>query len=193
MKRKIKVTRKQYERIVLAYRIGGFITIVGLLIGFSFLVGKPIEFALIFLPYFATKGLYERQYHAHSLKQCCLMSFGLFAFAILITAPKEYSICASLFIGIAIAFASCKVGEVQVKLRAYAELTKPKPFNVDTCTEAELLERCRELNFSQENTEIAVELFMRKTKHSVLADKYCIGEKSMTLKKFRLKSKLNKD
>lgn len=191
MKRKIKVTRKQYERIILAYRIGGFIAIVGLLIGFSFLVGKPIEFVLIFLPYFATKGLYERQYHATSLKQCLLLSIGIFAFAILITAPKEYSISASLFMGFAIAFASCKVGDVQVKLREYAELTKPKPFNVDTCTEAELLHRCRELRFSQENTELAVEFFIKKTKHSELADRLSVDEMSIARRKLRLKHKLN--
>lgn len=191
MSRKIKVTRRQYERIVLSYRIGGFLAIVGLLIGFSFLVGKPIEFALIFLPYFATKSLYERQYHSASLKHCLLLSIGIFAFAVLITVPKEYSICCSLFIGLIIAFASCKVGEVQVKLKAYAELTAPKLFNVDTCTETELLDRCAELRLSQENTELAVEFFIRKTKQRVIADRLCVDEKSVTMRKQRLKQKLN--
>lgn len=191
MKRKIKVTRKQYERIVFAYRIGGFIAIVGLLVGFSFLVGKPIEFALIFLPYFATKGFYSQQYHSASLKHCLLLSVGIFAFAVLITVPKEYSICTSLFIGILIAFASCKVGEVQVKLKAYAELTAPKPFNVDTCTEVELVERCKELRLSQENTELAVDFFIRKTKQSLIADRLCIDELSVKMRKLRLKQKLN--
>lgn len=193
MKRKIKVTRKQYERIVLAYRIGGFIAIVGLLVGFSFLVGKPIEFALIFLPYFSTKGLYARQYHSASLKHCLLLSIGIFAFAVLITVPKEYSICASLFIGILIAFSSCKVGEAQVKLKSYAELTAPKSFNVDTCTEVELLERCKELRLSQENTELAIDFFIHKTKQSVLADRLCVDEMSVARRKLRLKQKLNKE
>lgn len=191
MKRKIKVTRKQYERIILAYRVGGFLAIVGLLMGFSFLVGKPFEFALIFLPYFVTKGYYARQYHSHSMKQCLLLSLGIFALAILITMPKEYSLCCSLCIGIAIAFASCKVGYVQSKLRHYAELTKPKPFSVDTCTESELLERCRELRFSQENTELAVEFFIRKTRHSELADRLYITEHGVAERKQRLKHKLN--
>lgn len=192
MRKKIRVTRKQYERIILTYRIGGFIAIVGLLIGFSFLVGKPIEFVLIFLPYFVTKGLYARQYHSASLKHCLLLSIGIFAFAVLITVPKEYSICCSLFVGLIIAFASCKVGEVQVKLKAYAELTTSKPFNVDTCTEMELLERCNELHLSQENMDLAVEFFIRKTKQSILADKYCVDEKSIQMRKRRFRAKLNK-
>lgn len=190
--RKIKVTRKQYERIVLAYRIGGFMLIVGLLIGFSFLVGKPIEFALIFLPYFVTKGFYKRQYHSHSLKQCVLLSIGIFALALLICMPKEFSVCFALLIGVGIAFISSKVGAVQGKLRAYEALTKPKPFNTDTCTESELLDRCRELRFSQENTELAVEFFIKKTRHSELADRLYITEHGVAERKQRLKHKLNK-
>lgn len=193
MSRKIKVTRKQYERIVFAYRIGGFLAIVGLLIGFSFLIGKPIEFALIFLPYFITKGFYKRQYHSSSLKQCLLLSIGIFAFAVLITIPKEYSICCSLFVGLIIAFASCKVGEVQAKLKDYAELTAPKPFNVNTCTESELLERCAELRLSQENTDLAIDFFIRKTKQSIIADRLCVDETSVARRKLRLKQKLNKE
>ena len=193
MKRKIKVTRKQYERIVLAYRIGGFLAIVGLLIGYSFLVGKPIEFALIFLPYFATKGLYNRQYHASSLKHCLVLSIVIFAIAVTITIPKDYSICFSLLFGILIAFASCKIGNVQVKLREYAELTAPKLFNVDTCTEEQLLDRCRELRLSQENTELAVDFFIRKTKQSMVADRLCVDEPSIARRKLRLKKKLNKE
>lgn len=92
-----------------------------------------------------------------------------------------------------IAFASCKVGEVQVRLSDYAELTKPKPFNVETCTEAELLERCRELRLSEQNTELAVDFFIHKTKQSVLADRLCVDEMSVARRKLRLKQKLNKE
>ncbi len=193
--RKIKVTRKQYERIVLAYRIGGFLAILGLLIGYSFLVGKPIEFALIFLPYFATKGFYSRQYHASSMKQCLILSIVIFAVAITLTVPKDFSICFSLLFGVLIAFASCKVGNTQAKIKEllafYEEATRPKPFNVDTCTEAELIDRCKELRLSQENTDLAVEFFIRKTKQSAIADRLCVDEKSVTMRKQRLKQKLN--
>lgn len=164
MKRKIKVTRRQYERIVLAYRIGGFLAIVGLLIGYSFLVGKPIEFALIFLPYFITKGFYEQQYHAKSLKQCLLLSVGIFALAVTITLPKRYSVCFSLAFGLAIALVSCKVGNAQHIAHEYAVLTAPKPFNIDTCTESELLERCKSLNYNMLKTQMAVKFFIDKEK-----------------------------
>ena len=77
----IKISRKTYNTISRIYRFGGFAIILGLLLGFSWLVGKPIEFLCVFLPYFATKGLYARQFHARSLKECFALSLIVFGFA----------------------------------------------------------------------------------------------------------------
>lgn len=191
MKRKIKVTRKQYERIVLIYRISGFITIVGLLIGFAYLMGKPIEFVIMFLSYFFTKGLYKRQYHANSLKQCLLFSIGIFSIAIIFILPQSISICFSLIFGLTISFISYKVGNLLHIAKEYENLSMPKPFNTETCTESELIERCKELRLSEENTKLAIEFFIRKTKQSILAERLCIDEHSIAERKRRLKHKLN--
>lgn len=200
----IKVTRKQYAIISRIYRFGGFALILGLLLGFAWLIGKPIEFLLIFLPYFLTKGLYSRQFHSRSLKECFSLSLILFALALMACAPSEASILFSIVLGLAIAFISYKVGVIQFKLKDYEyieprynflvnfykDVTAPKPFSVDTCTEQELRLRCSTLHLSHENTELAVEFFIRKTKQSIIADKLCIDEKSVTTRKKRLKAKL---
>ena len=202
---KIKVTRKQYERIKTAYRVGGFILIVSALFAFSLFVKKSIEFVCIFLPYFFTKGLYSNQWHSKSMKECMLLSFCIFAFAICITMDRAFTITFSLFMGIVMAYISCKAGIIKFKLEDYAfieprynklvdwynEATKPKTFNTGTCTLDELVNRCKELRFSQENTNLAIEFFINKTKQSKLADAFCVQEKSITKKKQRLKEKLN--
>lgn len=72
------------------------------------------------------------------------------------------------------------------------EMLKPKQFNIDDCTIDELLERCAELHLSEKNTEMALELFIYKTRHKELADKYCIDEHAVAKQKLRLKKKLNK-
>ena len=204
MKRKIKITQRQYNALSKAYRFGGFAIIVGLLIGFSLLIGKPFEFLMIFLPYFCTKGLYARQFHSRSLRECFTLSLIVFVLATMAVFPNAFSIVFSVFIGCAIAFISYKVGVVQFKLKDYEYIeprynelvdfykksTTRKPFNTDTCTEEELRERCAAIHLSQENTELAVEFFIRKTKQSVIADKLCIDEKSVTTRKKRLKAKL---
>ena len=203
---KIRVTKRQFERIKLAYRVIGFCMIVSLLFAFSLLVRKHIEFAFIFLPYFLTKGLYSNQWHSDSLKECYLLSLGLFAFDVCFVLPKSFSIAFSLFIGLLMAYISCKAGVIKFKLKDYAyieprynklvdwynETHKPKPFNTDTCSLEELLNRCKHLRLSKENTELAVEFFINKTKQSEIADKLCIEEVSVAIKKFRLKQKLNK-
>ena len=173
----IKVTRKQYAIISRMYRFGGFVLIIGLLMGFAWLVGKPIEFLLIFLPYFLTKGLYARQYHSRSLKECFSLSLIVFALALMACVPSGESIMFSVVLGLAIAFISYKVGVIQFKLKDYEYIeprynelvafyknaTTPKPFDVNTCTESELRKRCEELRFSYDNTELAVEFFIKKT------------------------------
>lgn len=203
---KIKVTRKQYERIKMTYRISGFIFIVLCLFIFSLITKKTIEFVCIFLPYFFTKGLYSSQWHSKSMKECMLLSIGIFAFAISITMSKTFSIAFSLLIGLLMAYVSCKAGIIKFKLEDYAfieprynklvdwynEQTKPKPFNTETCSLEQLLYRCKELKFSQANTNLAVEFFINKTKQSVIAEKLCIEELSVARQKLRLKQKLNK-
>lgn len=64
-------------------------------------------------------------------------------------------------------------------------------FDVDFCTKEELLNRCAELNFNKENTELAIKFFIEKTKQSEIADELCIDEKSVQTRKRRLKQKLN--
>ena len=203
----IKVTRRQYAIISRIYRFGGFAVILGLLTAFSCLIGKPIEFLLIFLPYFFTKGLYPKQFHARSLHECFILSLIVFSLAAMACVPCGTSITFAFVIGMAIAFISYKCGVVQSKIKDYEYIeprynklvefykksTEPKNFNVDTCSEDELKERCRGLHLSEENTKLAVEFFIRKTKQSIIADELCIDEKSVTTRKKRLKEKLNKN
>jgi hypothetical protein len=88
------------------------------------------------------------------------------------------------------------------KIRAQAALKKEykkiinllefdKSFDVDLCTKEELINRCAELNFSKENTDLAIKFFIEKTKQSEIADELCIDEKSVQTRKRRLKQKLN--
>lgn len=76
--------------------------------------------------------------------------------------------------------------------RLKEKLEKNNEFNTETCTEQQLIVRCRELHFSEENTKLAIEFFIKKTKQSKIADELCINEKSVQTRKQRLKEKLNK-
>lgn len=119
--------------------------------------------------------------------------------------PSVFKIHYSLLSAIPMSFLICWIGNIyeerrRVKSRfddLYLEnetlklSLKPKQFDVNSCTEEELIARCKELGFSQALTELSVEFFILKTKQSILADKYCIEENSVAKQKYRLKHKLN--
>lgn len=101
---------------------------------------------------------------------------------------------------------SARVGSMQRKAKKYELIAEPytelvafyneavakKPFSTDTCTEAELIDRCRELGFSDDNTRLAVLFFIKKLKHSEIAAMYSIEEDSAIKSKYRMKKLLNK-
>ena len=197
--KKIRITAKQYKRISYLYRVSGFLTIVGLLLGYSVLIGKPTEFLLVFLPYFITKGFYTAQYHATSLKTCFIYSLLVFSFILTIALPKELSISVSIILGCGIAYGSHKIGTIQKKLKDYAyikpryeQMAAPRPFSCATCTEEELIQRCKELHYPEAKTQLAIEFFIKKTKHSIIADNFCIEPSSVTMSKWRMKKDLEK-
>lgn len=144
---------------------------------------------------------YKMNYVYHSTNFCIHITLLIIWFCI----PTVAYVKTSLLSSIPIAFLICLIGNIAQERNIFRvkneELVlenaqilqsfKPKPFNVDNCTKDELLARCRQLGFSASQTDLAVEFFIDKTKQSVLADKFCVEETSISKQKYRLKKKLN--
>lgn len=158
---------------------------------FALLFGKMLECIIVLMSYFLLRYRFDKTFHSANMWVCVALSILMCWGMIAVTLPISISILS----GIVIAMIDCYILYI---VRDYfdirsnlMETIKLKSFNVDTCTEAELLERCREVHLSQENTELAIEFFIKKTKQSDLADKLCINEKSVQIRKKRLRKKLN--
>lgn len=163
------------------------------------------ECALIIVLLFFYKSMYPSQYHADKNIVCIVLSYCtvIIGLVIAFVFRKQYALIILLFN--AVAFMSARVGSMQRKAQKYELIAEPytelvafynqvvakKPFNTDTCTEAELIDRCRELHFSDDNIQLAIEFFIRKTPQRVIADRLYIDEKSVTTRKKRMKIKLN--
>ena len=127
---------------------------------------------------------------------CRLITSVVFLFGVSFILP----LVLSLFSAVSICYFISWVGFTKkqadyFELKYYRlkeQLECKKDFNTDTCTEEELIERCKELRLSNENILLAIEFFIKKTKQSELADRLCIEEKSIQQNKRRLKQKLNK-
>ena len=163
------------------------------------------ELIIITVLLFLYKPLYKVGYHADKSYVCIIISYSTIAICLIISYVFKGEYFILIMLCNAIAFVNACIGKMQVTAKKYEVIKEPyaelvafynesiqeKQFNVDTCTKDELIARCQELHFSAENTELAVLFFIDKVKHSVIADKLCVDEKSVTTRKKRMKIKLN--
>lgn len=157
----------------------------------AFLTNKYIETVALFISFVWIRYAFNKTYHSNSFWICILISIIVFVIAILFVPNKNISLLSCVVFGFIIDFIAYKYKDYQDTQTKILELTKPKTFSVDTCTESELLERCKQLHLLEENTNLAIEFFIKKTKQSIIADRLCIEEKSVRERKLRLKEKLN--
>lgn len=154
----------------------------------AIVTGKYIETIGLFVSFVSLRYAFEKTWHSKSFWRCIFISCVVFVVGISFVPNKGVSLLACIAFGLCIDYVAYKYKDYEdIRLELY------KPFNVDTCTRAELLTRCREVGLSEENTELAVEFFVKKTKQSEIADRLCINEKSVQIRKKRLRQKLNKN
>ena len=156
----------------------------------AWILEKPIEATCFCVAHVVIRANFDKQYHSSETRICLFITSLVVFFGILLCLPIDISLLSTIPIAFSVAFVGYLIAyKIEVE-KEKAAATKI-PFNTDTCTEAELIDRCRSLHFSDINTELAIEFFIRKTPHRVIADRLCIDEKSVTTRKKRMKSKLN--
>lgn len=158
---------------------------------FALLFCKVLECVVILLSYFLLRYKFDKTFHSANMWVCVGLSILMCWVMIAVTLPISVSILSSVMVALVDCYALYKIRDYFDMRNQVIELTVPKPFNVDACTETELRKRCAELRLSKENTELAIDFFIHKTKQSVIADRLCVDEKSITMRKQRLKQKLN--
>lgn len=158
----------------------------------SWLFNKWLEGIAFCIAHVALR--YKFKYVYHNDNYCLLITNFIIWISISRATSLSISLLSTLLEAMAVCWVGCIIQEKIIIARQVRDLKKrlePKPFNTDTCSKEELLVRCKELKISKKNTILAVAFFIDKIKHSVIADKLCIEEKSVIMKKLRLKQKLN--
>lgn len=171
------------------------ITIVAIFLP-AFILNKWVEAIFFFFCHWLIREQFPKQYHHIIPAMCRLISSVVFFFGVCFVLPSTISMLSAIPICYLISwvgFTKKQADDFEVKyLRLKAKLDENKDFNTDTCTLKQLLARCEELHFSEDNINLCVEFFIKRTKQSEIADKLCIEEKSVQQQKRRLKQKLNK-
>jgi len=204
--KKISVSRRTFDILTKLYRIGGFVLVVTALTVFSIMRNKLVQFVIMFMSYFMTKGRYETQWHTKGLKQCFIASLVIFAVAVELVPGATYSIVLCGVFGSILSYFSyavgdyCKLNKENRELKAKYEQLQDKvdeltKFKLNGCTPEQLEERCRQLGFKPKIVEFCLRAFTDKFGYytdAELAEYYCMEIQSVKNKKYLYRHKLEK-
>jgi hypothetical protein len=162
----------------------------------ALLFGKWIEAVFFFICHWLIREQFEAQYHHIIPAMCRLITATVFFFGVSFVLPLGFSVFSAIPINYFIGWVGLTKRNADFYEYKYeklkAQLESQKDFDTDNCTQEELVARCKELGFSAENLRLSIEFFIKKTKHSDIADRFSIEEKSSIMRKLRLKQKLER-
>lgn len=179
-------TKIKLKNAIMAVLVSGAAIIIP-----AYLFDKWVEAIFFFFCHWLIREQFQYQYHCSTHAKCRFVTIIVFVVGTVLIVPIRFSLFSAVylcyFIGY-IGYMKKKLDKTEAKID---RLTASKSFDCLTCTQAELLKRCEEVHLSEDNTKLAVQFFILKTKQSVIADELCINEKSVQIRKKRLKEKLN--
>lgn len=174
------------------------VIVVGAILGMAWLMDKTLIVPPLIVAFRMARINIEKKYavwHFATISTCMLVSTSICSFGVYLSLPISVSLISNIIVGVVFAIITWKIQEVIDMKAEYAKLKETleqeKVFDADKCTLDELVARCKELRFSEENIQLAIELFIKKTKQSKLADDLCVDEATIRIRKLRLKKKLN--
>jgi hypothetical protein len=169
--------------------------VVAFVFACAWMFSKYDEAVMFCISHIVIRQNFEKQYHCKTTGLCLITTLTIAFFGIASIMPIAVSLLSTIpicwFISWIGYIAQDRLDLILEHKRLKTELEKETKFNTDNCTESELIERCKELKFSEDKIHLAIAFFIDKTKQSEIADKLCIEEKSVQTSKRRLKQKLN--
>ncbi len=192
---------EEKRKVSLGFRV--FIILLELIflsavLGGAWLMNKVLLAPPLIVAFRFTRVKIEEKFavlHCATISACICVSTSICWFGLYLSLPISISLISNIIVGVIFAVITWKIQEVIDMKAEYAKLKEKleadKVFNTETCTKDELIARCNELRLSKENIELAIKFFIDKTKQSKIADELCVDEKSVQMRKRRLKQKLN--
>ena len=189
------------RKVSLGFRI--FIILIELIflstvLGGAWLMDKTLLAPPLIVAFRWTRVKIEEKYavlHCATISACICVSTAICWFGLHLSLPMSISLISNIIVGVIFAIITWKIQEVIDMKAEYKtlkdKLENDKIFNIETCTREELIARCKELKFSKDNIELAVRLFIDKTKQSVIAEELCVEEHAIAKRKYRMKRELN--
>ena len=174
------------------------IIVLSAVLGGAGVMNKPLLAPPLIVAFRWTRVKIEEKFavlHCATISACIFVSTAICWFGLYLSLPMSISLISNIIVGVIFAIITWKIQEVIDMKAEYLTLKESleanKVFNTETCTKEELIARCNELRLSKDTIDLAIKFFIDKTKQSEIADVLSIEEKSVQMRKQRLKQKLN--
>lgn len=146
-----------------AYKYGLYAFILIMIFALAFILNKHIEAFFLLAAYALVRYRFPKTFHHTNTYWCVFWSILTFWICILVTLPLRYSILSSVVTALILCYILYKVQDY-IDIRNKLKEQHNKTFDLKTCTQEELLARCKEVNLSPKSTQIAVAYFVEKSK-----------------------------
>lgn len=131
----------------------GYLVILLALFSVSWLCDKVINTIIILMSYGGTRWVFPLTYHAKTDTGCIMFTIACFSIAIIIALPINLSIVASVIVGMA-------TSTFLFFLQYFFDLKASR--KVDD--KEDFVKKCKELNYGELKTEMAIKFFVEKLK-----------------------------
>lgn len=168
-------------------RISLYIAILGSIFAYTYFIGKVGEGITVLIAYSLLRWCFPTTWHHKKTLNCTIYSILIFCTLNTLALPFAVSLLSSVALSLALTY-----GLYKFQVLCDNQIIK-RNFDVDNCTEEELVARCKELKMKSENIELAIEFFIKRKSRKELSEKYCIEQESIKQKKRRMKTQLNKE
>lgn len=166
----------------------GFYSLIYIAIILSAILNEKIlEAVFFFIAYLAVRYKFPTTYHNKKFYICILLSILSFCICITLLIDKHTSILFTIVYAVAFDFLLYYIAKSEALKE---EKLLIKPFSVETCTEEELIERCK-LRFKRDveyKTERAIKHFILKLPHNEID----INPEQSKKERYRFKKLLEK-
>lgn len=136
-----------------ARTILGYLVILVALFFVAWIQDKLLNAIIIVASYFATRWVFPKTFHAKNSRNCLIFSIACFSIGVIISIPIKISITFSVIIGGAISI-------LLFFIQRYIEfLSTPKISDKE-----ELIQKCKDLNYNELKTQMAIKFFIDKEK-----------------------------
>lgn len=127
--------------------------------GCAWLFDKPWEAVMFFVSHTVIRQYFDKQYHCRTLALCLILTLSVMFFGIVVTLPVEIGLLSAIPVGCFISWIGYLV-QSRIDLLNYRR--KREAFNLETCTEEEIVEKCKLLHYNANKIKVAVMLFVEK-------------------------------